>query len=215
MPSEAVGAVIGRHRLGGAGPHIGAALLLRHRHARSDAGLAGGDRQLGVVDTAGEQRLVDPGQFGVVAQRRDDGIGHRDRADVSGLRGPHAHLRRAHDMGARPVIDPRCRVQAVCDRHPHQLVVGRVVLDLVDPVSVAVVGVQHRTVTVGQFTPALRRGATRDRTQFGDLVDAPLTALTNEGLHQSRRGGGVVIDERRDLIGDDVGIRHDHDVTFF
>ena len=186
MPGEAVAAVIGCHRLGGTGPHIGAALLLRHRHTRGDAGLTGGDRQLGVVDTAGEQRLVGPGEVGVVAQRGDDGVRHRNRADVTGLRGPHAHLGRAHHVRARTVVGPRCGVQSVPDGHLHQLVVRRVVLDLVDPVSVPVVGVQHRAVAVGQLTPALRGRATRDRTEFGDLVDTPLTSLANEGLHQNR-----------------------------
>ena len=77
-------------------------------------------------------------------------------------------------MGARAVVGPRRGVQAVADGDRHQLVVGGVVFDLVDAVAVAVVGVQDRLVAVGQFAPALRLRAARQRAEFGDLVEAPL-----------------------------------------
>ena len=77
------------------------------------------------------------------------------------------------------VVGPRGGVQAVADRHRHQLVVGGVVLDLVDAVAVAVVGAQHRLVAIGELTPALRLRAARQRAEFGDLVEAPLAALAD------------------------------------
>ena len=76
-------------------------------------------------------------------------------------------------MGARPVVGPRCGVQAVADRDRHQFVVGGVVFDLVDAVAVAVVGVQDRLVAVGQLAPALRLRAAGERAEFGDLVERP------------------------------------------
>ena len=122
----------------------------------------GGHRQLGVVDAAGQQRLVDRGQLGVVAQRGDDGVGHRDRADVAGLGASTPtswrRARRGRRRGRRPTARA-CRPWPTATRH--QLVVGGVVLDLVDAVAVAVVGVQDRLVAVGELTPALRLRAAR------------------------------------------------------
>ena len=129
-----------------------------------------------------EQRLVDRRQFGVVAQCGHDGVGHRDRADVAGLGRPHRGLRGAHDVRAGAVVGPWRGVQAVADRDRHQLVVGRVVLDLVDAVAVAVVGAQDRLVAVGQLAPALRLRLPRERAEFGDLVEAPLAALADQRL---------------------------------
>ena len=43
-------------------------------------------------------------------------------------------------MGARAIVGPGGGVQPVLDRGAQQLVVARVVVDLVEPVAVAVVG---------------------------------------------------------------------------
>ena len=133
-----------------------------------------------------EQRLVDGRQFGVVAQRGDDRVRHRDRADVTRLGRPHRGLRGANDVGTGPVVRPRGGVQAVADGDRHQLVVGGVVLDLVDAVAVAVVGVQDWLVAVGEFAPALRLRAAGERPEFGDLVEAPFAALADQRLGQYR-----------------------------
>ena len=116
-------------------------------------------------------------------------------------------------MGAGPVVGPRRGVQAVADRDAHQLVVGGVVLDLVDAMAVAVVGVQDRPVAVGQLAPALRLRRAGQRAEFGDLVEAPLAALADQRLDEHRRGGRVVVLQRRDLVGDDVRIGHAADIT--
>ena len=174
-----------------------------------------GHLQFGVVLTAGQQRLVDLCEFGVGAQGRDDGVGHRDRAHVAGFGSPDRHLGGAHDVGAGPIVGPRCGMQAVADRHRHQLVVGGVVLDLVDAVTVSVVGAQDRLVAVGELTPALRLLRARDRAEIGDLVDAPLAALADQRLGEHRGCGRVVVLQRRNLIGDDVRICHATDITLF
>ena len=111
-------------------------------------------------------------------------------------------------MGSGPVVGPRGGVQAVADGRPHQFVIRRVVLDLVDPVAVAVMGVQDRHVAVGQVAPALRGGTAGQRAEFGDLVHTPSPALADEGLHQHRRGRGIVVEQRGYLVGHDVRIRH-------
>ena len=65
-----------------------------------------------------------------------------------------------------------CRPWPTATRH--QLVVGGVVLDLVDAVTVAVVGVQHRPVAVGEFAPALR---------LRELPDRAPSSLTSSSPH--------------------------------
>ena len=118
-------------------------------------------------------------------------------------------------MRAGAVVCPRCGVQAVTDRDRHQFVVGRVVLDLVDAVPGPVVRVQHRPVAVGEFTPALRLRASGEGTQLGDLVEPPPATLADQRLGEDRRGRGVVILQRWNLIGDDVRVCHPPTVTFF
>jgi hypothetical protein len=90
-----------------------------------------------VVLATGQQWFVDSGELGVVPQRRNDAVRHRNRADVAGLDGPHRGLRRTDHVRTRSVVGSRRRVQAVSDRCRHQLVVGRVVLDVVDAVAAA------------------------------------------------------------------------------
>src|SRR5204862_7261406 len=89
-----------------------------------------------------------------------------------------------------------------------QLVVRRVVLDLVDPVAVAVMGAQDRLVAIGELAPALRLPAAGQRPEFGDLVEAPLAALADQRLGQYGRCRGVVVLQRRYLIGDDMRVWH-------
>ena len=60
------------------------------------------------------------------------------------------------------------------DGRTHQFVISRVVLDLVDPMSVTVMGVQDRAISIGQVAPFLRLGGARDRSELGDLVRLPI-----------------------------------------
>ena len=155
-----------------------------------------GELEFRVVFAAGQQGLVDGGELRVEPQRRNDGVGHRDRAHVAGLGGPHAGLGRADHMRARPVVGPRRGVQSVLDRDPHQLVVGRVVFDLVDAVSVAVVGAQDGPVAVGQLAPALGLPGAGDRADRGHLVQAPLPAFADQSLDKNRGRRRVVLLQR-------------------
>ena len=109
-------------------------------------------------------------------------------------------------MCTRPVVGPRRGVQAVLDRGAHQLVVGGVVLDLVDTVAVAIVGVQYGPVAVGQLAPPLRLRRAGYRADRGHLVEAPLPAFADQRLDEYRRGCRVVLLQRRDLVGDDMSI---------
>ncbi len=186
MAGQGVATVPVRDGPGGTRPYVGAALLLGHRHPGGDADFAGGHLQFGVVLAAGQQRLVDGGEFRVMTQRRDDSVGHRDRADVPGFGCPHTHLGGPHDVGPGSFVGPRRGVQSVGDRGAHQFVIGRVIFDLVDAMAVAVVSVQDRHIPVREVPPALRSGTAGDGAQFGDLVDPPLTALPDQGLHQHR-----------------------------
>ncbi|CAM5674980.1 hypothetical protein MAUB1S_00030 [Mycolicibacterium aubagnense] len=215
VAAQRVGAVAVGGGLGGPGPDVRTALLLGHRHARGDTRFRSGHFQLWVVHPAGQQRLVDLRELGVEPQRRDDGVGHRDRADVAGFRGPGRHLRRPDDVGAGTVVGPRSAVQTVRHRGVHQLVVGGVVFDLVHAVAVAVVCVQDRDIAVRELTPALRDPAATEGADLVDLVDAPLPAVADQGLGKRREGGGVVVLQRRNLVRDDMRITHALTITLF
>jgi hypothetical protein len=55
---------------------------------------------------------------------------------------------RAHDVGARPWIAPRQRVDLALDAEAQHPVHRRVVVDLVDAVPVAIVSAQDRDVAL-------------------------------------------------------------------
>ena len=138
-----------------AGPDVRAALLLGHRHAAQRAALVVGQRQ---------PRLPLRRQLGIRAQRRDRGVGHRDRAHHARVRlRPQQLERRAGDVRARPRLAPRQRVDLALDRAAQQPVPARVVLDAVDPVPVAVVRLQPRRVALGAAAVLLRLGGARRR----------------------------------------------------
>ena len=149
------------------------------------------------------------GQLGLLAQRRDRRVGHRDRAadPALGLHQQH-ELGGAGDVGAGPGLAPGRGVQAVADADPHQLVPGGVELDLVDAVAVAVVGAQLGLVLVGLGAPADRLPRAADRAQLARFALGPLGALAPQRLDQRPVGvEGVVVLQRRGLVEDLVGAR--------
>ena len=102
----------------------------------------------------------------------------------------------AHGAACRPCLD----------RDPHQLVVGGVVLDLVDAVSVAVVGAQDGPVAAGQLAPALRLLGAGNGADRGHVVQAPLPAFADQRLDEYRGRCRVVLRQGRDLVDDDMSI---------
>ena len=109
-------------------------------------------------------------------------------------------------MGAGLGLAPGQRVQAVGDVHRHQLVPGRVELDLVDPVAEAVVGAELRRVLVRQPAELDRLGAAGDLADGADRVDREVAALAGDGLDEGPVGvEDVVAGERLGLVGDRVG----------
>ena len=204
---EAVGAVgLGRgaRRVGA---HVGAALLLRHRHSGDDSGLRRRVGEVRVVAAGREQRRVARGQFLVGAQCGDGGVRHRDRAAVPGVGGdPGRVLRRAHEVRVRVVAGPRRPVEAEARRVLHERVVGRVVLDLVDAVAEAVVRVQPRHVALGEVAPAqclTRTGERTDLVEFGERLARirPFERFAQHGV-----GPRVVVLERRGLVEHLMGL---------
>ena len=206
MAVQGVAAVRLRPRLGDVGADVGAALLLGHAHAAQRAALLAHRPEAGVVRRGGQQRRPLLGQRVVDAERRDRGVGHRDRAAVAGLGvrpgqepGRAAQVRVGIAVGL-PL--PRRRGQPVADRALHQPVPGRVELDLVDPVAVAVVRRQLGVVLVGE--PALLAGL--GGAGLGAQRQQPLEhlgrAVAHDGLAQREVGGDdVVADQRRHLVG--------------
>ncbi len=75
-------------------------------------------------------------------------------------------------------------------------------LDLVDPVAVAVVGVQHRLVLVGLACPRLHLLAAKSAAERMQVVGGLARTLPGERRQQHRIVGEVVTDQRRGLVGD-------------
>ena len=111
-------------------------------------------------------------------------------------------------MGARAPIAPGAGVETEADGVFHQVVIGGVVLNLVDPVPVAVERTEHRWMGLGQAPPLLDLGAAGQAANPMELVLGPTGSLPVERLEQRRAVGGVEVDKRRGLVGDDVGVGH-------
>ena len=200
-------AAVQRRRGRRVGAHVGAALLLGHRHPAEGAALAlGGQRSLVVVERE-EALLPLGGELGLLAQRRDRRVGHRDRAADAALGLHQQHeLRRPRDVGAGTGFAPGRGVQAVADPDSHQLMPGGVELDLVDPVAVAVVGAQLGLSLVGLHSPLDRLARAADRPQLARAALGPLAALAPQRLLQRLVGvEGVVVLQRRGLVEDFMG----------
>ena len=131
--------------------HVGAALLLGHRHAHERAV---------VVARPRHPRLPLGRHVRLLAQRRDRRVGHRDRAHHARVHlAPDEEERGAHDVAAGLRVPPGERVDLALDRLAQAPVPGRVELDLVHALAVAVVRAQDRLVALGRArsAPAPRR----------------------------------------------------------
>ncbi len=193
---------------GSVGAHIGTALLLGHAHA---------DGQRLLVVVADVTTVVAPrrdlGQPALGDGRRQPQARHRrerhgDRAAVAAFHlGVHVVLGGAQYLGARPRIGPGRGVQAFPRRHVHQLVVRRMVIDLVHPVAIAVVGLELRLVGVGLVAPLDHLRAGGLETIAVQLLDALFAALAQ---HRVVEGGvapeSVVVLQRCRLVEHLMGV---------
>ena len=83
-------------------------------------------------------------------------------------------------------------MQAVADRDGHQLVPGRVEVDLVDPVAPCVVRAQHWPVDVRQPGMLLGAGGAGQPSELVQLAGDPVAALPAHGREQRVVVGDVV-----------------------
>src|SRR5664279_6080336 len=78
-------------------------------------------------------RFVLSRELGRGPQRWHNCVGHRDRTQVPGIGNPPGHdLGRTGDVPAGTIFSPWRAMQSVLDSDPHQLVVLRQVLNLID-----------------------------------------------------------------------------------
>ena len=97
-------------------------------------------------------------------------------------------------------------VSPLGDRGVHELVPGRVELDLVDPLARGGMGAQHRGVGVGQLAGLLGLGAARELAEDGDVLVCRGAGPPSQALLEGGVGGKeAVADQRGDLVGDGVG----------
>ncbi|MNP07231.1 hypothetical protein D3C76_992490 [compost metagenome] len=147
---------------GGVGAYIGAALLLGHGHAQGDPGLVAVADVTRVVLAGEDFRQPVFGQFGLQPQRWHGSEGHGQRAAGTGLGlAVQVGHRSPRHMGAWAGFGPWQRRQAVLDGGAHQFVVGRVELDQVDAMAVAVVAAELRLVRIGQEARLHQRAASQ------------------------------------------------------
>jgi hypothetical protein len=117
--------------------------------------------------------------------------------------GPDIERRGPCGMSAGPGVPPWQRMQAIADRHLHELLVGRVELDLVNAVAEPVVSPELWRVGVGLETPADGFFSAGEPTQLVQVRESPGRALSLERLAQRPvREEKVVVDERRRLVQD-------------
>jgi hypothetical protein len=111
-------------------------------------------------------------------------------------------------MCAGAGFTPGERVELMLDRNAKQLVPCRVELDLVDAVSVPVVGPQLRPVLVCLDGAAPNVGTAGECSDRPQPLLCPLAPLALHRLDQRPvRFEGVVIHQRRWLVGDLVRVR--------
>ena len=156
---------------------VRASLAFGHRHP--------GERP-GVVVRRGQARLPFGGELGSsVAQRRNRGVGHRNRAHDPGVRvAPQHEQGGADDMATRSRLAPGETVDLALDRPAQQRMPRGVELHLVDPVSVPVVGAQDRQVPLGAPAVLERVDAARGGAGFPRTVHPPAATLALEPLAQ-------------------------------
>ena len=219
VPREPVGLTLERatgrrDRPRRGGPHVGAALLLGHPHAEREPGLVAVRPQHGVVGARGEAGDPAGGDGGLRGERRDRGIRHRHRAEVSRL-----DLRPHDEAGGPPGVGaaagragPRLGGQAGTDGDLHEVVVRRVELHRVDPLAGRGVRAQRRRDPVGLVGPGAHplgagEGSEVVESRGADRVVGRHPPL--DGLREGRVAAQHVEAARgRDDVGDDVGPHH-------
>lgn len=97
-------------------------------------------------------------------------------------------------------------MKTVSHRQVEEPVPGRMEINLVDPVAIAVVSSEFRRVAVGKKTPLVNFGRGDPPPKLLDLVDGPSGVVALQCVDQGRlRCGQVVLVERGGLIQDLVG----------
>ena len=127
------------------------------------------------------------GEIGLELQAGHGGEGHGDRAAVPRLDlALHVEARGAGDMRPFARLGPGRGVEALLDRRPHELVIGGVEADEVDPPAVAVVGVEFGRVPVGERAEFERGGRPGPAAEGPEAVRRPFRALAAHGVLQRR-----------------------------
>ena len=158
---------------------VGPALLLGEGHAR-----------LGEAVVIGQRHALNPlrRQCRVLPHRR-----HRRVVDREGTAWPGVELveemehARSHHVCAVARLPPRQRVHLTLDAQAQHPVHRRVVLDLVDPVAVAVVRAQYRDVALGALGVLQRLGRAEDQRRARERARGPTRRLRGRAPAAGRR----------------------------
>ena len=176
------------------GAHVGAALLLGHRHAARARRSSPPPGACAGRSGRREARLPLRRELGLRAQRRHARVGHRDRTAVARLDlRQHEEERGARHVRARAAARATAaRAARGATASAHELVPRGVELDLVDAVAEAVVRAQHRRIRVGLSRPSRAASPPALGAERGAPLPRPAGALALERLAEhavrARRG---------------------------
>ena len=184
------GAVEGNGRRG-VGANVGAALTFRHAHADGDGLLLLPGSKSRVVAPHEQLWQHCAGEYRLVQERSDGGVGHGDGAAMARLHlRCHVAARAPCDMGPRPRTAP-CRqivpsraVKALRRAEPHQPVISGVVVYPVQPASLRIEGAEPRGVLIGLPPEISCRGAAGDPAESGKVFGGIGAPLAGDGLAQ-------------------------------
>ena len=188
MPGDAIGlAVAGRAR--DVAAHVGAALLLGHAHAQGHAALGRPRCERWIVGACADHRHGLGQQIRLRRQCRDRRAGHGDRTEMTGL-DPCCHVEfcGAHHFGGTAgrlaLRGPGRIVHAGMGTARHQLVIGRMKLDLVAPVAARIEGPQFRRILIGGAAPRRHLRRTPVLAEFGQFLLGRCPAIGGNRLRQ-------------------------------
>ena len=150
--------------------NVATALLLGHRHAHCRASLLSRRDKPRVISAAGNARLPFSGYGRFGAERGNDRVSHRHRAGRARVGLGHEVEERSVQRMTRLFGGPGRPRHARFKTEAHELVVGGMKLDFVDPVAEAVEGFQLWRIFVGKAPPFERLETADAFAKYSKLV---------------------------------------------
>lgn len=92
------------------------------------------------------------------------------------------------DVRTGPGIDPGEIVNAILDAQAHQIMPGGVKLDLITPIAVTIVSMEHGRIFIGEDAPTHRLGSSEFAAELRNLCTRPACAFASHAFAQGAVG---------------------------